>query len=185
VVEGVARLFVAAPLDDDSRHVLSRLLVEAAPRGLPGRVVPPENWHVTLRFLGDVRAPDRDRLLEALERADLGEAFAVRWGGLGAFPRPRRATVLWVRAERGAEALRAVAGGVEEAAVEAGFPPEDRPFRAHLTLSRIRPHQDVTALTEGVGPLGVTTRVDRVVLYRSHLGPGGARYHEVESFPLV
>ncbi len=184
MVEGIARLFVAVPLDDDSRQALSRVLVEAAPHGLPGRVVPPENWHITLRFLGDVEAPNRDRLLEALDGADLGERFTVLWGGLGAFPRPRRATVLWVSAERGTDELRAVASGVEESAVEAGFPPEDRPFRAHLTLSRVRPHQDVTTLLDGVARLGVTTRVDRVVLYRSQLGPGGARYHEVESFPL-
>lgn len=185
MVEGVARLFLAAPLDGDSRHALSHLLSAAAPRGLPGRVVPPENWHVTLRFLGDVADPVRDRLVAQLDGADLGAPFAVRWGGLGAFPRPRRATVLWVQADRGADELAGLAARVEEAAVAAGFEVEDRPFRAHLTLSRIRPHQDVTPLVEGTEPMGVVTRVDRVVLYRSRLGRGGARYTEVESFPLA
>ena len=66
----------------------------------------------------------------------------------------------------------------------AGFPPEDRPYRSHLTLSRIRPDQDVTAVLDAVPPLGLAMPVDRVVLYRSHLGPGGPRYEEVEAFPL-
>jgi 2'-5' RNA ligase len=147
-------------------------------------VVRPENWHVTLRFLGDVDAVQRDRVVAALDEEDLGERFLVTWGELGAFPRARRATVLWLGLERGSAELEALAVVAEAASARAGFPPEDRPFRAHLTLSRIRPHQDVSALLDGVAPLDVAMEVDRIVLYRSHLGRGGARYEAVEEFPL-
>jgi 2'-5' RNA ligase len=169
---------------DDARAALAALLDEAAPRGLPGRPVPPANWHLTLRFLGDVAEVRCERLLAALDAADLGEPFTVRWGGLGAFPRAARATVLWVGADRGSGEMVEVAGAVETAARDAGFPAEERPFRTHLTLSRIRPHQDVTPLVEGVEPFGVSMPVDRVVVYRSHLGRGPARYEEFEEFPL-
>ncbi len=184
MVEGLARLFVAVPLPDDVRHALSTLIREAAPGGLPGRVVPPANWHVTLRFLGDVDDLGRDRLLRELQAAGLGDPFVVDWGGLGAFPRPGRATVLWVAADRGAADLSRLAVDVEEAAVAAGFPHEDRPFRSHLTLSRIRPHQDVAPLLESTSPFDLAMTVDRVAVYRSHLGRGGARYEEIEEFPL-
>jgi 2'-5' RNA ligase len=184
VVAGVGRLFVAVPLTDDSRSALATLLAEAAPRGLPGRAVRPANWHVTLRFLGEVDETGRDRLLGALDGADLGPRFTVSWGALGAFPRPARATVLWVGADRGSGALERLAAAVEEAVRSAGFPDEDRPFRAHLTLSRIRPHQDVTPLLEGAEGFGVTMPVDRVVVFRSHLGRGPARYEVMEEFPL-
>lgn len=177
-------MFLAVPLTAEARGAMSALLAGAAPAGLPGRVVRPDNWHVTLRFLGDADEVARDRLLAALDGADRGERFSVRWGPLGAFPNPRRATVLWVGADRGAGAFERLAGVAEESARSAGFPPEDRPFRAHLTLSRIRPHQDVSPLLDRVGPLGVVMPVDRVVLYRSHLGRGGARYEEIEEFPL-
>jgi len=183
-VEGLARLFVAAPLTDDARHGLSTLIREAAPGGLPGRIVPPANWHLSLRFLGDVDGPERDRLLAGLHAGGLGDPFTVRWGGLGAFPKPGRATVLWVGTDRGAGDLGRLAGEVEDAAVAAGFPPEDRPFRDHLTLSRIRPQRDVASLIESAGLFGLVMPVDRVVLYRSHLGRGGARYEEIEEFPL-
>jgi len=183
-VEGLTRLFVAVPLTDDARHALSTLIREASPGGLPGRVVPPANWHLSLRFLGDVDGPRRDRLLAELHAAWLGVPFTVRWGGLGAFPRAGRATVLWVGTDRGAGDLGRLAGEVDDAAVAAGFPPEDRPFRGHLTLSRIRPQRDVAPLLESAGSFDLTMPVDRVALYRSHLGRGGARYEEIEEFPL-
>jgi 2'-5' RNA ligase len=186
VGDEVARLFVAVPLTEEARGDIAHLVARAAPRGLPGRPAHPDKWHVTLRFLGDVDEVGRDRLLAELDGAGLGTPFRVRWGGLGAFPNLRRATVLWVGLDEGAPQLTALANAVEEAVEAAGFPPEDRPFRPHLTLSRIRPHQDVTALVENSPPLGVPMPVDRVVVYRSHLGGrGGPRYEVVEEFPLA
>jgi 2'-5' RNA ligase len=185
VGDEVARLFVAVPLTEQARSDIAHLVGRAAPRGLPGRPAHPDKWHLTLRFLGDVGAVSRDRVLAELDATDPGPPFRVRWGGLGAFPNPRRATVLWVGLEEGAAQLAALAAVVEEAVEAAGFPPEDRPFRPHLTLSRIRPHQDVTALLDGCPSLGVAMPVDRVVLYRSHLGRGGARYEAIEEFPLA
>jgi 2'-5' RNA ligase len=179
VVVGV-RLFVAVPLTAEARARIS----DALPGPLPGREVRPENWHITVRFLGEVGDVERDLVIDALERAEFGAPFRLRWSGLGAFPRPRRATVLWLGIDRGDTELRELAGGAEEALEGAGFAPEDRPFRSHLTLSRIRPHQDVTPLLDGFRPLGFEMTVDRLVLYRSHLGRGGARYEEVEVFPL-
>lgn len=151
---------------------------------MPGRVVRPGNWHVTLRFLGDVDAVARDRVIAAIDDTDLGSPFVVRWDRLGAFPRSRRATVLWVGADRGTAELERLAEVVEGAVTTAGFAREERPFRAHLTLSRIRPHQDLTTLLDAMPPMGVATPVDRIVLYQSRLGRGGAQYRELESFPL-
>jgi 2'-5' RNA ligase len=174
------RLFVAVPLTGRVR-----LRISDALRGpLPGRPVRPENWHITVRFLGEVGEVERDLVIDALEGAELGAPFRVRWSGLGAFPRTRRATVLWLGVDRGDRQLRELAGRAEEALEGAGFAPEDRPFRSHVTLSRIRPHQDVTPLVDAFEPLGFEMVVDRLVLYRSHLGRGGARYEEVEVFPL-
>lgn len=184
MVAGLSRLFVAVPLTTEARHALADRVLAAAPGGLPGRPVPPPNWHVTLRFLGDVEAVGQDRILAALDQADLGAGFTVAWGAPGAFPRPGRAAVLWVGADRGADRLESLAAATEQAAVSAGFPDEDRPFRPHLTLSRIRPEEDVTSLLAAMPPLGVVMPVDRIVLYRSHLGRGGASYQEIEEFPL-
>lgn len=180
----MARLFLALPLTEDARQGISHHLRRALAHPLPGRVVRPENWHLTLRFLGEVEETAADRVIREVDAADRGPAFTARWGSLGAFPRPRRANVLWVGLERGAEEAERLAAVVEEAVEAAGFPPEERPFRSHLTLSRLRPDQDVSAVLAAVTPVGLDMAVDRVVLYRSHLGPGGPRYEEVEVFPL-
>jgi 2'-5' RNA ligase len=178
------RLFLAVPLTEDARHGIVHYLEESLAHPLPGRPVRPENWHLTLRFLGEVDETGRDRLLREVDAADRGPAFAVRWGGLGAFPRVRRATVLWLGMEQGEVEAARLAAVIEEAVQAAGFPAEERPFRGHLTLSRIRPDQDVTAVVEAVPDLGLAMRVDRVALYESHLGRGGPRYDQVEVFSL-
>jgi 2'-5' RNA ligase len=185
VVEAVGRLFIAVPLTDDVRAGLAAHLMDnASDRPLPGKPVPPANWHLTLRFLGKTDEVAYERVLAALSEADLGEPFSVGFGGLGAFPRPVRATVLWLAVEQGAERLRDLAAVAEGAARDAGFSPEERPFHPHMTLSRIRPHQDLRPLIEQVAPFPLMLPVDRLVIYRSHLGRGGARYEELESILL-
>jgi RNA 2',3'-cyclic 3'-phosphodiesterase len=182
-VDQVGRLFVAVPLEEETRHALATRVGEGPP--LPGSPVPPANWHITLRFLGSVEQVRYDRMLEALDRARLGAPFRIAFGGLGAFPRAAGATVLWVAVDQGAEHLSALAAAVEGALGEAGIPPDDRPFASHLTLSRLRPPQDVRTLVEAMSSVGVRQMVTRVVVYRSHLGGRRpARYEELESFPL-
>ena len=178
------RLFLAIPLTEEVRQGIARHLRGSLAHPLPGRPVRPENWHLTVRFLGDVEEAAADRVVREVDVVDRGSAFRVRWGSLGAFPRPRRANVLWLGVDQGEHEAERLAAVVEEAVEGAGFAPEDRPFRSHLTLSRLRPDQDVSPILEAVPPIGLAMPVSRVVLYRSHLGPGGPRYEEVESFPL-
>ncbi len=180
------RLFLAVAITDEVRHALAAHLTDAlAGKPVPGRPVPPPNWHITLRFLGYTYDEERDRLFNALDEADFGTGFTLGFGGLGAFPRPARATVLWLGIERGSAEVEALGAVAEEAAVAAGWMMEERPFHPHLTLSRIRPHQDVTPVIDRVPPLRMAMAVDQVVVYRSHLGGGKpARYEPVEVFPL-
>ncbi|MDX1690710.1 MAG: RNA 2',3'-cyclic phosphodiesterase [Acidimicrobiia bacterium] len=178
----LARLFLAVAPDEETRHRLAHLLGD--PAALPGRPVHPDNWHLTLRFLGDVGPVGRDRLLGTLGDADLGTPFGLSWSGLGAFPNPRRARVLWLGVRRGAPELEDLAGRVREAVEDAGFDPEERPFSPHLTLSRLRPPEDVRPLVDRFEAPDAAMRVSEVVLFRSNLGGGPARYERVETFAL-
>ena len=183
MVEGVAtRLFVAVPLPDEIRMALADRLGSLQ---MPGKAVPPENWHITLRFLGWTDDVAFDRMLAALDEADLGSPFDLALGEMGAFPRPRNATVIWLAVSKGLARLEQLAAEAEEAARSAGFDPEDRPFRAHLTLSRVRPARNVTGLVETFPDAGLGWRCESVVVYRSHPGRGGARYEPLEAFPLT
>jgi len=175
------RLFIAAALTTDVRHALAARFDQIA---IPGRRVEPANWHVTLRFIGEVDEDIVDRLRFSLDQFDLGDRFRIRWGSLGAFPRAAKATVLWLGLRRGAVELAALESAVDSAVVSAGVTGEERPFRPHLTVSRIRPPQDVTGLVETVDPGEVSMPVERLLLMESHLGRGGVRYEQVDSFEL-
>jgi 2'-5' RNA ligase len=176
-------LFLAADLSAETRRALVAKLEGWRDR-MPGRVVPPPNWHLTLRFLGDVAELDFDKLVYGMSNTDLGTSFSITFGKLGAFPRPERATVLWLGVKRGEEQLNQLARRVEEAVDNAGFPAEDRPFRAHLTLSRIRPTDNISQMLAQAIEVDVKGRIDAVTLFRSHLGKGGATYEQLEHFPL-
>ncbi len=178
---GVVRLFVAVEIPDETRSLLAATLSEYR---LPGRLVAPESWHLTLRFLGDTDEVGFDRVCAELDQARLGRSFRLGLGGLGAFPRPDNATVLWIGLNGDVGALIDLAGVVEDAVEEAGFTPEDRPFRPHLTLSRLRPQQEVSGLLAEFPPTGIRFKASDVVVYRSHLGAGPVRYEALERFRL-
>ncbi len=137
-----------------------------------------------MRFLGKVDQLAYEMLLSKLDGADLGTPFTLSFGDLGAFPRPTKAAVLWLGVAEGSEPLTDLAAYVEAAAVEAGFMPEERPFHPHLTLSRVRPPQDVRRLIESVPTLPLKQRVDRITVFESHLVGGPAVYEALESFEL-
>jgi len=181
MVGPVGRVFVAVPLPAEVRLALDDRVQNHT---MPGKVAPPENWHLTLRFLGNIDEVAYERFVAELDTADLGSRFRVALGGLGAFPNPKRATVLWVGVTQGGDELSELALTSEEAAQAAGLPPEERPFRAHLSLSRIRPQVDVTDLIASFGDTGIGWRCETMVVYQSHLGSGGARYEPLETFDL-
>lgn len=174
---GLRRLFFAVPLSEEARAILSQALPL-----LPGKIVPPQNWHLTTRFLGRVDQVAAERIAADIDGAALGSAFEVGLGEMGAFPRPTRATVLWLGLAKGKSRLTELSAICEEAARGVGLPPGDRPFAAHLTLSRIRPHQDVRSVIDTYQPVPVSWKADGLILYQSTTGRGGAIYTPLEEF---
>lgn len=175
------RLFVGVDLPTEARHELAARLAQTH---LPGSVVAPDNWHLTLRFIGGVDEAALDRLVFELSEAETAGPFPVRFAEMGAFSRPSRASVLWLGVDRGGDELSALAGAVDEAVDRAGFGQEDRPFQPHLTLSRLRPARDVRPVLASGPALPVRWVADSFALFSSHLGPGGATYRVEERFPL-
>jgi len=150
----------------------------------------PAGFHVTLRFLGEVEEAGIPPLATALAAVAARHApFAVRVAGAGAFPSARRPRTIWAGVTEGEAPLRALAAAVKAAAVRAGFPPEERPFRAHLTLGRVREPRGTERLTrlldahaaDDLGALPVTA----VSVMRSELSPQGARYTALHRLPLT
>jgi 2'-5' RNA ligase len=183
--DSAGRLFIGVPLTEEARRAIDEHVKRSMPDGIPGRPVPAANWHLTLRFLGAARTNQLAAVVRHLRTAELGPAFEIGFGGLGAFSRPRSARVLWIGLTDGVERMKALARTAEDAARAAGFAPEEKPFKPHLTLSRIQPPRDVTHALAGVPPLELRMPVREVVVFRSHLGGGPARYEGLERFGLA
>ena len=182
VIEGARpeRLFIGVPVTPDASAALARAL----PKNLPGKVVAPDKWHFTLRFLGPTAREAREAIVARLSASTLCPAFQVRFGELGAFPNPRRARILWLGVTLGGERLSDLAAIAEDAARTAGFAAERKRFTPHLTLSRIDPPQSIAALLSQKHRYGIDMSVTALILYRSQLGGSPARYEEVERFNL-
>jgi 2'-5' RNA ligase len=130
------RAFLAFELPDDVRAELARAqeaLRQALGEG-PFGWTPPENWHLTLKFLGHV--PDPGRVLSAVRPLCAAAApISLRLAGLGTFG----TRVIWAGLEAaGGDALTRLAGAIDRACVPLGFQGEDRPYAAHITLARVR-----------------------------------------------
>ncbi len=125
------RLFVALDLPGGLR---SRLAILAG--GLPGaRWVPAENYHLTLRFIGEVPGHRADEIDGALAAIRCRE-FALALSGMGTFEKGGRPTALWVGAARN-PALDHLQTKIETALQRIGLPAERRRFAPHVSLARV------------------------------------------------
>jgi RNA 2',3'-cyclic 3'-phosphodiesterase len=184
---GRVRLFVAIT---PPVVALDELDAAVAPlrRGSPElRWTKPASWHITLAFLGEVEQAAVDRLSAPLASAAARHAgLRLSTAGGGAFPSSRQASVLWTGIQGDREALRDVATSVNDGARSAGAPApeENRRFRPHITLARLREPDDVTALIAALkGYAGASWQADAIHLIRSHTGPQ-PWYESLESWPL-
>lgn len=186
------RLFVAVVpppgvLTDLGTAVAPHQAGHAAHRDL--RWTGPEDWHVTLAFLGDVPGPVAAALAPALEQAAAGHRpFPLTLAGAGTFPEAPHARVLWCGLGGDQAALAALAASVADAVTRAGVAPPDagRPFRPHLTLARTRGRTpaDVRDLVAALsGYASPSWPVDRIQLIDSHPG-GRPRYSPIGRWPL-
>lgn len=166
--------------------------VAADPRtATAGRVrwVVGENLHLTLRFLGatpQARVPD----VAAAAAAAAGRfaPFTARLARAGAFPSAGRPRVLWLGIAAGASELAGLTAALGAELAGRGWAPDDRPFRAHLTLARCDgvpgAARVVEALQDAAADLDAAWTVDRLVVFQSELGRGPARYRPLATARL-
>ncbi len=175
------KVFVGVDLSVEARAALAASLSEVA---IPGKPSPPQNWHITLRYIGSMDEVSVERLVAGLDEAELGEPFVMRAAGLGAFPKAARATVLFVGIDAGSERLTALSGSVQDVVDGIGLGSEERPFVGHVTLARIRPPVDVRDLIASVDLPSIPIPVDEVTVFESVQVDRGTEYRPIERFPL-
>ena len=140
------------------------------------RAVKPANYHLTLAFLGNTDASQRDRLRVLLETLDT-DSFALTLDDTGYFPDTQ---MLWIGPCEVPEAAGRLAMRCRRLAGRAGIRTDKRPWQAHLTLARRVSPPPPPPLVLPCFPIAF----DRFGLYESILASGGARYRLLEYWPL-
>jgi RNA 2',3'-cyclic 3'-phosphodiesterase len=183
------RSFFAIEPPSQVRNEIARVSGLLRNTGADVKWVRPESVHLTLKFLGDVAEADIDPLARAVgDAAVLHRPMELEIRGLGVFPGLKKPRVVWLGLSGNIDGLKALQQGVEMAAAEFGFEPEKRPFKAHLTLGRIRSGRGqnrlMTAL-ETIKPENQSFPAAEVVLFKSDLKPTGAVYTALHRLPLL
>lgn len=189
--EATLRLFVAIEVPpeilQEARHI--QTLLQKRIQG-PARWVRPEGIHLTIKFLGDVspeRRADIEGLLARQVRGTAPLSFQV--SGPGAFPTIDRPRVIWLGIGGDTGPLEALQRRLEDAFASLGFAREERPFRPHLTLARVKIPKMLIGLADAIdreGPYrGGSFTAQSISLIASALTPQGAVYERLASFPLA
>ena len=183
------RLFLAVNLPPTVRDAIFRDAEPLRAAAAAVKWVAAPSLHVTLKFLGE----QAETLVPSFQRAmsdavSTHETFDVETTEFGAFPNFHRPRVVWL-GMTGESRLRAIAGAIDSALAPLGISPEARPFRAHLTLGRVRAEiRPVEAKALGnaaaLRPPRRAFHVRTVDLMQSELGPGGSRYSVLAAVPL-
>lgn len=140
--------------------------------------------HITLRFLGDLAAPDANDLAEALGRIRMSP-FDVAIEGISHFERKGVPRALWAGLSPN-DTLAALKKKIDHIGRDLGLPDDHRKFIPHITLARLNSHSgSVARFLARHGDLGsLRFRVESFTLFESHLGSEGSHYDPVETYPL-
>lgn len=189
------RCFIAIDIPDKIKEFIGKLV--KIPSSLEGvNIVQPKNYHITVKFLGEVSEsliPEIKSLLNKI--ATHSTPFELVVSAPGVFPDEKNPRVVWIGTNSSIE-LRSLAKKVEEELEKIGFEREKRDFKSHITLARVKNTRNGKYFYEkvvrnyqlaikNIGIDYLKFRVDSVVLMKSTLTGAGSIYDIVESFSLL
>ena len=182
------RTFIGLPLQVEQPFLEARRELLAAFREERISWTLPEQYHVTLRFLGDTERDAVQTIIHALRNwVSLPKQSRQILRGLDSFGPRKRPRVLWVGFE---DFFHHLKEEVDSALQSCGIPLENQPFRAHLTLGRVRSLKNPDKYYQTVEKMHerfkASVLVDRLVFFRSILGPRGPEYRKLNElqFPV-
>ena len=147
-----------------------------------------ENIHLTLKFFGNVDLDEISFITEAVWlTAEEFSTFSIGIGNTGVFPKPSRAQVLWIGVSDPSGKLSALRERLENECAAEGFPKEDRAYRPHLTIARLRKPEGAQRLADAhlqmhFNPIEV--QVNELIIFRSELSPKGSKYTALSRHPI-
>ncbi len=184
-MNSMKRIFLGIPVSEEIKEKVKEIQEELEKVEGGFKIVKPENLHLTLKFMGEVKEEKVEKIKEILKKIDLGERFKVKVREVGAFPKENYVRVIWFgleKTEKVFELHKIIDFGLSKM-----FGVE-RDFLAHVTLSRVKFVKDKEGLKKFLEKfkeveLGEMI-VEKVVLYESELGKEGPKYKVLEEYSL-
>jgi RNA 2',3'-cyclic 3'-phosphodiesterase len=183
------RTFIALPLPELVTKRIYGIQEQLKPYRLPVRWVKPENVHLTLKFLGEVSAGTIDDIVEAIkDTVRECSPLLLHAKGLGVFPGIKRPRILWFGISGDVILLSGIQAKLETNLEKKGFPKENRLFKSHLTLGRVKgdihPENLVDILRSFSDFTSESFEAKELILYQSELKPSGALYTKLQTIYL-
>ncbi|MBN1783320.1 RNA 2',3'-cyclic phosphodiesterase [bacterium] len=182
------RSFIAVHLSDHVREQIAGFQSRLKTCNADIKWVRIGSLHITLKFLGDIRPDQVDPVFRAIaDAASAVPPFKLAVRGTGCFPNAARPRVLWLGIHVGDTILARLAESLNGSLSDLGFEKENRPFRPHLTLGRVRSSSRINEVVEAMMREGFESEpfdVDRVSLMQSLLKPSGALYSVLKEIKL-
>ncbi len=185
------RLFIAVDVPGETIAVAKRVIERLHRTGIDARWVEPARLHLTLWFLGNVAAEEVPAICRAIDRAAAAvPPLDLLLAGVGAFPDAANPRTVWLGVRGGAEGLVTLHEALGVELEPLGFLPEERRYRPHVTLGRVR-HGDPAAthrLAAEIATLadlpGGAAGIDSVSLVSSSRGRDGPAYEVLHTADL-
>ncbi len=183
------RAFIAFPLPELISTRICDIQERLKSYRLPVRWVKPENVHLTLKFLGEISLSTITGIAEVIE--DTVRDFSpliLFTKGLGVFPGIKKPRVIWIGISGDIKPLSEIQANLETNLEIKGFAKENKPFKSHLTLGRVKddihPENLIDILRSFSDFSSEPFEARELVLYKSELNPSGALYTKLQTVYL-
>lgn len=175
------RIFIAVDLPEAVKKEIGRIQSFLKKAAAEVKWVKEENFHFTLKFIGETPEKKLAPVSEILEKlVQDEESFELSLKNLGVFPNFNRVRVIWLGADKGADNLKKLAQKVEENLAALGFAREEREFSGHLTLGRLKEPKNLAGLEKFLEEESLKEiprfLVDRIKIFQSILKLTGPEY---------
>ena len=184
------RLFIAIPLKLNDTNHIKPVIDELENNQKTLKIVPYGNYHLTLKFLGNVNSNVYHELIQSFETISIEiDPIAYRLKGIGVFPNLNNANIIWFGIDTDLDKINLVQTKIEDFCESFGFEREKRKFKPHMTIARVKKKASIhenfrSFIKSNENTVFKSSTLNQIILFESELKSNGPVYTELKSITL-
>lgn len=182
------RCFLGVKLDQDLIPDVKDIKDELAETGGDIKLVEDENLHYTIKFLGDIREDDVEKIDKIKNELTGIQPFEIEVKGTGAFPTRDYIKVIWLGVGEGYDQFKVLMTRINDKLEDLGFREEDNDLIPHMTVGRVKSGKNKEEIKQKIGNLEDKTigrvRIEKITLFQSNLKSSGPVYEKLKEYKL-